>query len=51
MEENKSKVTETFTVNIKAILDEESLNEIADKLYDKLCDRLEANFRKAGVIE
>lgn len=49
--ENKEKVIDSFKINIEAVLDDKALDDIADKLYKKICDRLEANFRKVGVIE
>jgi len=48
--DNKEKVIDNFTVNIKAVLDDEALNEIADKLYEKIVERFEKNLRNAGVI-
>ena len=45
--ENKEKVIDSFKVNIEAVLDDKALNEIADKLYEKICERFETNLRKA----
>lgn len=45
--ENKEKAIDSFKVNIEAVLDDKSLNEIADKLYDKICERFEKNLKNA----
>jgi hypothetical protein len=37
--EDRGKAVDTFKINIEAVLDDKALNEIADKLYDKLLNR------------
>jgi flagellin-specific chaperone FliS len=45
MEENKEKVVDNFTVNIKAVLDDEALNEISERIYQYIIKRLNESKR------
>lgn len=49
--ENKEKVIDSFKVNIEAVLDDKALNDIADKLYDKIVERFEKNLMSARRIQ
>lgn len=49
--ENKEKTIDSFKFNIEAVLDDKSLDDIADKLYEKLKDKFASDLLINGSLD